>query len=127
MKKIFIVDQNINFLHALQVNLNLRGFQTTVFYLNEPAENIHQQIKIQQPHVLVTDIYPANGYKLINLIKSNPETANLPVFIFSSLADDESKNHSINLGADYFFSKNDLPTDEFINRFEKIIINKNLI
>lgn len=61
----------------------------------------------QHVRCVITDIEMPlmDGYRLTKLIKSDDETKNIPVVIFSSLVNDEMREKGISLGADEQLSK----------------------
>ena len=51
--------------------------------------------------------------------------SSLPVFVFTSLSDQDSKSRGLELGVNHYFAKSDFNVDEFVNKVLKIIDNKN--
>ncbi len=66
-----------------------------------------------------------DGIEILRHLKSDKELAKIPVFVFTNLMDQESKNKCLDLGAEYYFVKTDYHLDEFINKINKIVENKN--
>ena len=49
------------------------------------------------------------------------------IFIFTDLSDEDSKSRSLELGADYYFIKEEFDAYEFSEKVKKIILNQDKI
>lgn len=94
-------------------SLNRAGYTNLIHTENgQQAYDVIQQCKEEgslNEHVqcVITDIEMPimDGHRLTKLIKSDEETQNIPVIIFSSLVNEEMKRKGENLGADAQLSK----------------------
>ncbi len=118
-KKILVVDdeeQNVKLLCSL---LEAVGFAT------EGAANGREaleKVKRSAPDLVLLDIMmpEMDGFETCDAIKSDADTANIPVVIVTALADRDSKLKGLNVGANEFLTKP-------IDRTEMIIRVRNLI
>ena len=95
---VLIVEDEQSLADLLKLRLDDEGFQVTVAYTGEDAV---KDIKAKKPDLITLDIHlpDANGLRMLEKIKANPETKAIPVIIISSSdEDDEAKNSG---AADY--------------------------
>lgn len=95
----------------------------------EEAWNVIAECKAQnslKDHVqcVITDIEMPlmDGHRLTKLIKSDDETKDIPVIIFSSLVNDEMKKKGEALGADAQLSKPEI--GNLVLEIDKLVLNK---
>jgi len=83
MKKILVVDDNKDILVVVQLVLELRGYDVKTIW---QGEQTIQAVKDFTPDVVLLDIYlgTTNGIEICNEIKSNPETKNTCIIMFSA-------------------------------------------
>ena len=124
-KKIFIIEDDANVLYGLQAKFSLEGFQVRTNSGNMEIQDLLVEIKKFRPDFIVFDlILPAlDGFELLKVIKADEEISFLPIFIFTNLSDQDSKNRSLDLGVKHYFIKSDFNIDEFISKVKKMIIN----
>lgn len=128
-KKIYIIEDDANILYSLQAKFSADGFQVRT---NAGVENVFaiiNEIKIDIPDFVILDLILPNfdGFDLLKELRNTEETKNIPIFIFTNLSDKDSKARGLDLGADYFFIKDDLSMDGFVEKVKKIIENKERI
>lgn len=88
----------------LEELLKKEGFQYKIVNTGLKA---YDEIKIRKPDLVITDIVmpEMNGYELCKKIKENPETADLPVILLSSLSDPGDIIKGLDVRADSFITK----------------------
>jgi two-component system, OmpR family, alkaline phosphatase synthesis response regulator PhoP len=98
---ILIVEDEQSIAGLIKERLDEEGYQVTVAYTGEEAV---RDIKLQKPDVITLDIYlpDANGIKMLENIKANPETRMIPVIIISSSDEGEDAKGK---GAEEFIRK----------------------
>jgi DNA-binding response OmpR family regulator len=128
-KKIFIIEDDINILSALQAKLSHSGLSVAVNSGINERETIIREIINEKPDYIILDvILPLiDGFKLLRDIKANDETGGIPVFIFTDFSENDLKAKCDNLGADYYFLKNELNIDQFTDKIGKIMRNREKI
>ena len=98
---ILIVEDEESIAGLIKDRLNGEGYQVTIAYTGEEAV---KDIKEKRPDVITLDIHlpDANGIKILEGIKANPDTKKIPVIIISS--SDEGRDAKIK-GAEEFIPK----------------------
>ena len=102
MNRVLIFDDDIDILELCSLILRSKGFEV----IGKPTcQQVLKVVKEHQPDVILMDnwIPDIGGIKATQLIKVDPETANIPVIFFS--ANNNTEKHSIEAGADYFIQK----------------------
>jgi len=124
-KKILIIEDDANLLYGLQAKLRVEGFETITDEGADKTE-VLGKIKTLKPDYIILDIIlpKINGFNLLSEIKADPAISKIPVFIFTNLSDNDSRQKGADLGADFYLIKSELNLDEFVAKFKKIIANK---
>lgn len=125
-KKILIIEDDANILYGLQAKLSIEGFKVITNNGMDSAEEITRQIKSTMPDLIIQDLIlpKTDGFTILKNIKSDSETVNIPIFIFTNLSDSDSRSRGINLGADQYIIKDDISIDELVIKIKKIFANK---
>lgn len=128
-KNIYIIEDDANLLFSLQAKFSAEGFKVQTDIGNGNVQEIVNRIKMYLPGFIILDlILPSfDGFDLLAELKKDNETNNIPVFVFTNLSDKDSKSRGLNLGADHYFLKDDFSIDSFVDKFKKIIENKEKI
>ncbi len=127
-KKILIVEDDVNLLYGLQAKFRVAGYEVIIDDGSDKTE-LMEKIIIQKPSYIILDIIlpKINGFNILADIKADPTISKIPIFVFTNLSDDDSRKKGIELGADFYLIKTELNIDEFIDKFNKIINNKEKI
>ena len=125
-KKIFIIEDDATILYGLDSQFASEGFETETSVGDEEIEELITRIKDFETDYLVLDLIlpKADGFEIVKKIKEDDELADLPIFIFTDLSDEDSRSRSLKLGVDYYFIKEEFETYEFAEKVVKIINNK---
>jgi len=87
------------------------------------GEEAITQAKENHPAIILLDIMmpKINGFDVLKELKSDNDTANIPVVILTALADDQKKHEGMALGsADFIVKSETLPLD-VVEKLRKII------
>ncbi|MCK5061466.1 response regulator transcription factor [Candidatus Parcubacteria bacterium] len=124
-KKIFIIEDDVALLYGLQAKFRVDGFETAIHNGTGAINTAMEQIKLALPSAIVLDLIlpDIEGFELLKLIKTDKETNNIPIFIFTNYTDKAIKERCQNIGAEYYFVKSELNIDEFVAKVKKIINN----
>jgi len=124
-KTILIVEDDANLLYGLQAKFNIEGFKT-ITDVGIDKEIILDKVKNLQPYFVILDLIlpKVDGLEVVRELKVNKETSNVPIFIFTNLSDEDSRERGLGLGADYYFIKSDFNMDDFVNKVMKIMENR---
>lgn len=110
---ILIAEDSVLLNKLIVDSLKKAGYQNLIHTKNgQEAYDVIQKCKEEgslKEHVqcIITDIEMPlmDGHRLTKLVKEDPETADIPIVIFSSLVNDEMKRKGAALGADAQLSK----------------------
>jgi len=124
-KKILIIEDDSNLLYSLQSKFRVEGFDVIIDEGADKKEAM-EKIKILKPNYIILDVIlpKINGFDMLSEIKADPYISKIPIFIFTNLSDNDSRQKSKELGADFYIIKTELNLDEFIAKFKKIIANR---
>lgn len=125
-KKIFIVEDDANILYGLEAQLTAADFEVEVSEADEEIEELMSKIKDFDPDYIILDVIlpKVDGFEVIKKIKGDEELNEKEIFIFTDLSDEDSRSRSLELGADYFFFKEEFDIFEFAEKVKKIVHNK---
>jgi len=128
-KKIFIIEDNVNFLYGLQAKFSSEGFTIATANGNESLIELKRKVAESGAEYIILDIVlpKFDGFEVLHTLKADDHTAKLPVFIFSNLDDKDTREKCEKLGAEQFFKKHELMLDEFVQKIIKIINNREKI
>lgn len=128
-KKIFIVEDDANILFGLQAKFSIEGLQTATNSGNIPANDIVNEIIKFKPDYIIQDLIlpKVDGFDIIKALQENDNTKSIPVFVFTSLSDSDSKNRGMDLGVKHYFIKDDFNIDSFVEKVVKIISNRDKV
>ena len=128
-EKIYIIEDNANILYSLQAKFSADGFKAKTDAGIDDILVIENRIKMYMPDVIIMDLILPNfdGFDLLKKLKGLDETKNTPIFVFTNLSDKDSRTRGLDLGADYFFIKDEFSIDGFVDKVKKIINNKQKI
>ena len=125
-KRIFIIEDDVNILAGLQAKFSSEGY---LVFTSAGLENIHELIKkITESYVacVILDIVlpKFDGFEVLQAIKADDKICKIPVFIFTNLADKDTRHKCDILGAAHVFVKNEFMLDDFVTKIIKIINNR---
>jgi DNA-binding response OmpR family regulator len=128
MKKILIIEDDSVILFGLKAKFSSLGVLALAMDGTQEIKDIMFKIKKERPDYLILDLIlpKIEGFQLLKEIKSEMIGWRMPVFVFSNLTDQDSKQRCENMGADYYFVKTDFNIDEFAEKVIKIINNLGL-
>ena len=112
-RAILIAEDSILLSKMIRESLNKAGYTNLSMFGNgrdlwEHLLDIKQRHRIdEEAALIITDIEMPlmDGHRLTKLVKEDPETADIPIVIFSSLVNDEMKRKGEALGANAQLSK----------------------
>ena len=119
-KKILIVEDD-KFLRELIVRkLTDEGYETIEAFDGEEGA---KKVKEEPPDLVLLDlILPGiDGFEVLAGIKQNPQTASIPVIIFSNLGQTEDVEKGLKLGAADYMVKAHFTPGEIIEKVKKIL------
>ncbi len=125
-KKIFIVEDDANILYGLEANFSAEGLDVETSEGEEETEELLDNIRDFGPDYIILDVIlpKLDGFEIVKKIKEDSELSDVQIFIFSDISDEDSRSRSLEMGADYFFPKDEFDTYEFTEKVKKIMANQ---
>jgi len=125
-KKIFIIEDDADLLYGLEAQFTSDEFIVEIATGEEEIEEILTQLREFDPAYVILDLIlpKIDGFEIIKKMKADDELNDRQIFIFTDVSDEDSRQRSLELGADYFFFKEDFDTFQFAEKVKKIIANQ---
>ena len=102
--RILIIDDDIGFRDLLRIHLSAAGYEVQIA---EDAITGGRALLAQAPDLIVSDLNMPflDGFELLALLHSDPETASIPVIMLSGRSDGDTMAKAVELGAADFLTK----------------------
>ena len=101
--RILVVDDEESLCEILQFNLEVEGYEVDVANSAEQALGMHpERYSLILLDVMMGEI---SGFKMAQMLKSNPDTANIPVIFCTARDTEDDTVAGLNLGADDYIAK----------------------
>ncbi len=125
-KKIFIIEDDADILYGLEAQFATAEFAVEMSYGDEEPEELFNRLRSFAPDYIILDLIlpKVDGFDIIKKIKADGELGDKQIFIFTDLSVADSRSRSLELGADYFFFKEEFDTFQFAEKVKKIISNQ---
>ena len=125
-KKIFIVEDDSNLLYGLESQFESDDFMVETSMGDEDPEELIEKARDFDPDYIILDLIlpKVDGFEIIKKIKEDDALRDRQIFIFTDLSDEDSRQRSLQLGADYVFFKEEFDTFAFAEKVKKIISNQ---
>ncbi len=103
-EKILVVEDEEDIQELIRYNLAKEGYQLKVVDSGEPAM---AAIRDERPQLILLDLMlpGMNGLELCKWLKSNPQTANLPIVMLTARSEESDIVVGLELGADDYVTK----------------------
>src|SRR5919206_1679844 len=100
-KKILAVDDERHIVRLVEVNLARAGYNVVTAFDGREAL---QKVESEKPDLVVLDVMMPymDGFEVLRNLKANPATAEIPVIMLTSKAQDEDLFHGYKTGADAY-------------------------
>lgn len=123
-KLVYILDDEEAVCELLRIVLESRGYSVATA---DDGEKGLKMIEEKKPDILVVDLKmpKLNGYELISRLKLNPELADIPIIVITSITSESERSDEEwreKMDVQDFISKPFEPL-ELVERIEKIIGN----
>lgn len=119
-KKILLIEDDPMLREALTEKLQDKNY---LVHGSDGAEDAYQYLKIEKPHIIMTDLVMQGdgGLEILQKVKSNPMLADVPVIILSNSGTESDIARAHALGVADFIVKSDTPLSELVKRIEKVL------
>jgi DNA-binding response OmpR family regulator len=103
-RRILVVDDDPRLLHIVQMYLAIEEFDV-VTALN--GEDGLREVESNKPDLVILDIMMPgmDGVEMCRRLRTNPDTAAIPVLMFSALSGDEDVERARHAGANHLITK----------------------
>lgn len=118
-QKILIVDDDLDTLKLVGTTLEKQGF--IIIAAKDGAEAL-DKVAQQKPDLIILDIMmpQLDGYEVTRRLRSNPETADIPIILFTAKGQVEDKVAGLDVGANEYLTKPTHPA-ELIARVRNLL------
>jgi two-component system alkaline phosphatase synthesis response regulator PhoP len=121
-KKILVIEDDPATLRLVDYSLRHKGYQ--VLTASNGLEGIRKARK-EKPDVVILDVMlpGMDGFEICHRLRSEPETAQVLILMFSAKAQEVDRNMGLKVGADDYLTK---PVDpgEMVSRVESLLNQK---
>ena len=123
MSKILLVEDDRFLIKAVYTKLTQKGFE--VILANDGDEAI-SKAKAEKPEIVLLDMVlpKKSGFEVLRELKGNPETASIPVFILSNLAQDQDIQEGKALGAEDYIVKSNTSLSAIVDKVANFLATK---
>ena len=103
-KTVLIVEDEVNIVDIVRFNLQREGYATLEAYDGEAGLALAREKK---PDLILLDVMMGeiSGFRMAQMLKTNPETANIPVIFCTARDNEDDTVAGLNLGADDYIAK----------------------
>jgi DNA-binding response OmpR family regulator len=121
VKKILVVDDEIDLVETLRFPLELEGYNVLVSHDGEDALN---QARKEKPDLILLDLMlpKLDGYKVCRLLKFDERYKHIPILMLTAKTQEKDKILGMETGADEYITK-PFEMDLLINKV-KAYLNK---
>jgi len=118
-QKILIVDDDVQTLKLVGLILDRNGYDIVV---GQSGEQALEKARTEAPDLVILDIMMPgiDGYDVCRKLRADPDTADLPIILFTAKAEVQDKVAGFEAGADDYVSKPVHP-DELVSRVEALL------
>ena len=122
--KILIIEDDTLLSKMYQTKLNMEGFETRAAYDGEEGLAM---VKSEKPDLIFLDLMlpKMDGFTVLKKLKQNPATKNIPVIVFSNLAQASDIQLAKELGAVDYIVKAHLTPNAVVEKLKEFIENNN--
>lgn len=118
--RILVVDDDTMLLEMYKERLMMQGFD--VHTASNGEEALSRAVEVL-PHVILLDVMmpKINGFDVMNILKSTPETKDIPVIILTALSQENHKQKGLTDGADGFLVKSETMPKDVVAKIEAVV------
>jgi DNA-binding response OmpR family regulator len=102
--KVFLLEDDTDLSELLTYHLQKEGFE--VFSFSKGVELL-ERVKEEKPDLFILDIMvpSLDGFRVANILRSSPETKDVPIIFLTAKTAEEDKLKGFELGADDYITK----------------------
>ena len=120
VKKILVVDDDLESVKLVGLMLEQHGYEITAAQLGTQAL---KKAETEDPDLVILDVMmpDMDGYEVCRRLRANPDTADLPVIMFTAKTRVDDKVIGFQAGADDYLTKPIHPS-ELVSRVEAVLL-----
>jgi len=113
--KIVVADDDRMFRKAAETTLRRQGYAVTTA---SDGEEALQLIRSERPDIIVLDLImpKLQGFDVLQVLKQDSVTTDIPVIVLSSLTQEQDKQEALDLGAAAYFNKATFSLSELVKQ-----------
>jgi len=113
-KKIIVIEDDVALAEIYAVKLRAGG-QNNVLVAHDGDAGL-TMIQNEKPDLVISDIMmpKMSGFDMLDILRSNPDTANIKVILMTALSGDAEKTRGEQLKADKYFVKSGATIDDLV-------------
>ena len=120
-KKILIIEDEKVLIKILNINLLSAGYK-----ILSAANGVAglELVKVEKPNLILLDLLmpKMDGFEVLEAVRANEDTKNIPVFVFSNSDKPEDIERVKELGATDFFSKPETNLKDLVDRINQTLL-----
>jgi DNA-binding response OmpR family regulator len=103
-KKVLLVEDEKNVILGVRTCLDAVGYDVEIA---EDGEEGLNAVRREHPDLILLDLLlpKLDGFEVLKVLKSDPETAKIPVIVLTAKAEEEDRQRALDLGADNYMTK----------------------
>ncbi len=103
--------------------LSGNGYDVTYVATGEDAL---EHVKNNKPNLVLSDIMlpGIDGFEILKTLKSNDETKDIPVILFSNLNQEDDMKKGKDLGAEFFLVKSNVVPDQIVSKIQELLSSR---
>lgn len=118
--KIVIIEDEPMLLKAL--NIELLGEKFQIASAQNGVSGL-ELVEKEKPDLVLLDLLlpRISGFDVLQKMKENPETKNIPVIILSNLSEEDQVKKALKLGAEDFFIKSNIKLEQIVKKVKTVL------
>jgi len=122
--KVLIIDDDQTLTDMYSERMSLEGFAVAVA---PDGEKGLARVSDFQPDIILLDIMmpKISGFQVLEMLKSQKESAQIPVIILSALGTEENKEKGLSAGADMYIAKAETMPGQVVDAVKTLLKKKN--
>lgn len=116
--KLLIVDDEPFTVEMLETFLQINGYQTIGAFSGEDGLVL---LRVEKPEIMILDLMlpDIEGYEVCRRLRSQPDSAGIPVLILSARSESSSRARAMDAGADAYLTK-PIKFPELLDELERL-------
>lgn len=116
-KKILLVEDDSALANVYKTRLEMEGFD--VHHVDNGEDALTKAVEYR-PDLIVLDVMmpKINGFDVLDLLRTNPETMNMRVIMLTALSQAKDKERAEKLGADDYLVKSQVVINDVVARIK---------